>query len=107
MSGRSCSRGVKTIEGENFEKQVLDKLVLFVGRDPKIDPKDDILSIIRLFWHFGVLNDRYYRERAKELLRENPSLSAKDLKDQLGLITYKTAYCKELLNALGAARAKR
>jgi hypothetical protein len=93
-------RNVDVKEGETFKKDVLDELILYVGRDPKIDPKDDILSIIRLFWHFGILNDDYYLEIAKKLLKKNPHLSAGKLRTSLGLISYKTDFCKELLSRL-------
>ncbi len=92
-------RDVQIIEGQQFE-EVLDELIMLVGKDPKIDPKDDVLSIIRLFWHFGILNENFYRKRAKEILQVSPNLSAKKLKDQLGLITYKTNFAKELLKKL-------
>ena len=85
------------IEGKTFETDVLDNLVLLVGRDPKIDPKDDVLSIIRLFWHFGLLNEKYYVERTKELLLKDHFLSPAGLRKKLGLVSYKTDLCKKLL----------
>ncbi len=89
-----------------FEQEVLDKLIMMVGRDPKIDPKDEVLSIVRLFWHFGVLNEKYYHQRAKELLHDNPKLTPKTLKDRLGLITYKTDFAKSILTQVRATTDK-
>ena len=59
VSNQLKKKKVEILEGANFEKEVLDKLIMSIGRDPKIDPKDDILSILRLLWHFGLLNDRF------------------------------------------------
>lgn len=89
---------VVVIEGKSFETDVLDNLVLLVGRDPKIDPKDDVLSIIRLFWHFGILGEKYYLERTKELMQKDPSLSPARLRRGLGLVSYKTDLCDKLLH---------
>jgi hypothetical protein len=99
---KKIPKNVTVIEGETFEADVLDELVLLVGRDPKIDPKDDVLSIIRLFWHFGILNEKYYLKRTMELLDGSTYLSPGKLKGCLGLVSYKTDFCKELLR-----RAKR
>lgn len=85
-------------QGENFEKEVLDKLILYVAKDPKIDPKDDILSIIRLFWHFGLFKEKYYLERTRAFLKDDENLTPKELRNELGLISYKTEFCRNLLN---------
>ena len=95
-------KDVNIIEGEKLEKQVLNELVMLIAKDPKIDPKDDILSILRLLWHFGILNEKYYLQRTEELLskKENKTLTASKLREKLGLINYKTDFCKEILNKL-------
>lgn len=94
---RKIPTEVVVIEGKTLETDVLDNLVLLVGRDPKMDPKDDVLSIIRLFWHFGILNEKYYLERTKELVRKDHSLSPARLRKKLGLVSYKTDLCEKLL----------
>jgi hypothetical protein len=95
-------KDVKITEGEDFEREVLEELIMSIGNDPKIDPKDDILSVLRLLWHFGVLNDRFYAERAKQIVKDQPKITANKLKAKLGLIAHKTSYCKELLSKLTA-----
>ena len=90
-------KNAEVIEGEQFEHRVLDELIMLVARDPKIDPKDDVLFIVRLFWHFGLFKDDYYQKMTQKILEKMPSLSANALKGELGLISYKTDYCKQLL----------
>ncbi len=93
-------KDVTVIEGELLESKVLDGLILYIGKDPKIDPKDDVLSLIRLLWHFGLLKESYYEIQAKEILSKQRNISANKLRGKLGLISYKTSYCKELLNRI-------
>jgi hypothetical protein len=93
-------RNVEIIEGELLESNVLDKLILHIGEDPRIDPKDDVLSLIRLFWHFGLLNEKYYEIRAREIYLKQKKITPNQLRSKLGLISYKTSYCKSILNKI-------
>ena len=91
---------VKIVEGENFKTEVLDSLIQYIGKDCKIDPKDDVLSLIRLFWHFGILNESYYRELAKPILEKNMNISAANLRDELGLIKNQIGFCRKLIKSI-------
>ena len=89
-------KDVNVVEGFTFKETVIDELILHVGKDCKIDPKDDVLSIIRLFWHYGTLKEDYYTIIAKQIISKNPSISADNLRKELGLIRDLTPFCKEL-----------
>ena len=91
---------VKIVEGDNFKEEVLDELILHIGKDCKIDPKDDVLSLIRLFWHYRILNESYYKELAKNILNSNENITAAKLRDELGLIKNQTKFCKEIIKSI-------
>lgn len=91
---------VEVIDGKQFEEQVLKELLDFIGLDPWIDPKDDVMGSLRLLWHFGCLREEFYERRARAIIKTHPSLSPAELRDELGLISYKTEFCRTLLDKI-------
>jgi hypothetical protein len=52
---------------------------------------------LRILWHFGCLDRRYYLKRTREILEEKPKITAGELRDWLGLVSHKTGFAKTLL----------
>lgn len=94
---KSIPKDIEVIEGPDFEKIVLDSLIQKIGSDPWIDPRDDVLGSVRILWHFGCLDERYYVRQTLEVLKGKPDITPGVLRDWLGLVAHKTAFAKQIL----------
>ena len=94
---KSIPADIEVIEGQDFEKIVLDSLIERVGSDPWIDPRDDVLGAVRILWHFGCLDERYYVRQTLDYLKKEPDITPGVLRDRLGLVGHKTVFAKHIL----------